>query len=384
MRLVAICIVLAACAPKPPPLLFEVASSERAELTAQRAARASINLEAIDKASFRIELGGRTITPNITSIKVAQGTLLHGTFGKTGSLAIARIGNSVAGVVRDGGVGFEIVPFKGGHRIVPQSWKPPVRPRHDPDAPPDPPPTPSPPSPPPTPTPDGAVTEISVFFAYTAATQKELGEEGIWALAYVSLLTLDVACALDQIRVHFVIAGLHETKDSEYKPNDSDERLAAHPLYLHLVNKTRFSDAHDARKKERADILVLIADIDPEAGMGHGAKVAKFHNAVAVVDYKKALWNLTIPHEVGHVIGARHEVDDVEPYTFGHAYSGSNGRTIVSNVCAHPEDCPLYPVWSSPKKKPLIDQVFGDEGELNNAQVIRVRAPEVSTFGEQL
>jgi hypothetical protein len=370
MRAAVVCALLCACNGTPrPPLLFESSPADA------RAAgpRFDINIAAIDAGSFRFELEGRTITPTLARpIRVPKGTLVHGTFGKKGSLVVARIGNAVAGVVRDGGIGFEIVPFKGGHRVVRRSWKPPLRPRHDAEDGNQP-----PPSPPPPPSPiSNKPATIEVLFAYTKAAEEDLSVEGVAAIAHVSTLALNLACIIDGSNVWFAVDDIVPTPDDEDGKTTGD-------LYNDLDDGKRFEEAYTVREESKADILVVIADIERPEGevpaLGRGKQLAEAKNAYAVVDHNDALWNLTIPHEVGHIMGSRHEQDDREPYEFGHAYSGSNGRTIVSDdYCANPEKCPLYPIWSSPNE--VFGETFGDDKYFHDAQVIRIRAHEVSKF----
>src|SRR4029450_2788673 len=113
----------------------------------------------------------------------------------------------------------------------------------------------------------------------------------------------------------------------------------------HFDHVWRFADKadgfmdeiHDLRDKYRADVAVLIVD-DPK-GCGLATRVgADADEAFAVVHHACASASNTVAHEVGHLIGARHELSFV---------NGTKWRDIMvyKDSCG---GCPRMPVWSSP------------------------------------
>ena len=127
----------------------------------------------------------------------------------------------------------------------------------------------------------------------------------------------------------------------------------------HVNHLWRFADKgdgymeeiHALRDKYGADVAMLIVD-DP-IGCGLATRVfADAGEAFAVVHHECAAMTYSIAHEIGHIIGARHEpsIDKtMVPFPYGHGFvNGTKWRDIMSykESCG---GCPRLPVWSSPK-----------------------------------
>jgi hypothetical protein len=156
----------------------------------------------------------------------------------------------------------------------------------------------------------------------------------------------------------------------------------------HFDHVWRFADAgdgymeeiHGLRDKYRADVGVLIVD-DPK-GCGLATRVyAEANEAFAVVHHDCAVLTYTVAHEIGHLIGARHELamDKImSPFPYGHGYvNGTKWRDIMSyrESC---DGCPRVPVWSSPKV--LIRGEPAGTPQQDNARVIAEQAARVAAF----
>jgi hypothetical protein len=126
-------------------------------------------------------------------------------------------------------------------------------------------------------------------------------------------------------------------------------------------------EIHDLREAHRADVGILIVD-DPKT-CGLATQVgASADEAFAVVHHECAAANYTVAHEIGHLIGARHEFSYV---------NGTKWRDIMSSKdsCG---GCPRLPVWSSPTV--FVDGEAAGTEELNNARVIAEQAWRVAAF----
>jgi hypothetical protein len=156
----------------------------------------------------------------------------------------------------------------------------------------------------------------------------------------------------------------------------------------HFDHVWRFADRgdgymdeiHGLRNKYRGDVAILIVD-DPQ-GCGLATRVhADAEEAFAVVHHECAATTYTVAHEIGHLIGARHElaIDKVmTPFPYGHGYvNGTKWRDIMSykDSCG---GCPRLPVWSSPKV--MIQGEPAGTPELDNARVILEQAARVAAF----
>jgi len=143
----------------------------------------------------------------------------------------------------------------------------------------------------------------------------------------------------------------------------------------HFDHLWRFADkgdgymdeVHNLRDKYRADVAILVVD-DPK-GCGLATRVrADADEAFAVVHHTCAAANYTLAHEIGHLIGATHELSYV---------NGSKWRDIMGSKesCG---GCPRVAVWSSPTV--LIKGEAAGTAELNNARVIAEQAARVAAF----
>ena len=157
---------------------------------------------------------------------------------------------------------------------------------------------------------------------------------------------------------------------------------------VHFDHVWRFADKgdgymdeiHALRDKYKADVAVLIVD-DPQ-GCGLATRVfADADEAFAVVHHDCAALTYSVAHEIGHLIGARHEpaIDKMTtPFPYGHGFvNGTKWRDIMSyrESCG---GCPRLPVWSSPVLK-VRGETAGTP-EQDNARVISEQAARVAAF----
>jgi peptidyl-Asp metalloendopeptidase len=156
----------------------------------------------------------------------------------------------------------------------------------------------------------------------------------------------------------------------------------------HFAHLWRFADkgdgymdeVHTLRDKYRADVGILI--VDDASGCGLATRVyADADDAFAVVHHECAANSYSVAHEIGHLIGARHDTaldSNAVPFPYGHGYvNGTKWRDIMSYK-ASCGGCPRLPVWSSPKV--LIKGEPAGTPDLDNARVISEQAARVAAF----
>ena len=151
-------------------------------------------------------------------------------------------------------------------------------------------------------------------------------------------------------------------------------------LYKMVDGVDGFKDVKKLRNEKRADIVGLI--IDNPSGCGLSTRVgAGSEEAFFVVHHSCAAITNSIAHEVGHLIGARHDRAfdaNNSPFAYAHGYvNGTKWRDMMSykEGC---NDCPRIPYWSNPR----IMYKGEPTGTLanDNARVILEQAERVSKF----
>jgi hypothetical protein len=155
-------------------------------------------------------------------------------------------------------------------------------------------------------------------------------------------------------------------------------------LYRMVDGEGSFKDVKRLRNEYHADIVGLIVD-DP-TGCGLSTRVgADAQEAYFVVHHACAAITYSIAHEVGHILGARHDraVDANNiPFPYAHGYvNGAKWRDMMSyqQGCG---GCPRIPYWSNPRIN-YNGEPTGTAAN-DNARLILERAESVSRFRYQL
>jgi hypothetical protein len=163
---------------------------------------------------------------------------------------------------------------------------------------------------------------------------------------------------------------------------DYDESGGEHfnHLYRMVDGEGPFKAIHKLRNEKRADIVGMV--IDDPSGCGLSTRVgADAEEAFFVVHHSCAAITISIAHEIGHILGTRHDrhVDANErPFPYGHGYvNGKKWRDIMSyqQSC---EGCVRIPFWSNPRVK-YQGEATGTVAN-DNARVILEQAERVSKF----
>ena len=217
-------------------------------------------------------------------------------------------------------------------------------------------------------------TTIDVMVLYTKKA----------AANYVDIETDLIAHAIEEANASFRNSGignialnLAHTQAVDYTETERDH---FNHLYRMVDAVGPFEKVHALRNEKRADVVILI--VDDASGCGLATRVgADAEEAFAVVHHTCAALMYSIPHEIGHIIGARHDAAvDQTPSTsaYGHGYvNGTKWRDIMS-YGAGCNGCPRLPVWSNPTIK-----VKGEPaGTLlaDNARLLLEQAERVASF----
>ena len=217
-------------------------------------------------------------------------------------------------------------------------------------------------------------TTIDVMVLYTKKA----------AANYLDIETDLIAHAIEEANASFRNSGignialnLAHTQAVDYTETERDH---FNHLYRMVDGVGPFEKVHALRNEKRADVVILI--VDDASGCGLATRVgADAEEAFAVVHHTCAALMYSIPHEIGHIIGARHDaaVDQTPSASaYGHGYvNGTKWRDIMS-YGAGCNGCPRLPVWSNPTIK-----VKGEPaGTLlaDNARLLLEQADRVASF----
>lgn len=217
-------------------------------------------------------------------------------------------------------------------------------------------------------------TEITLMVAYTKAAAVRYSdiEKDLISLAVADTNQSFRASGIGNVKIKLV----HAYQTDYVEKGGHFEHVYA------MVRKDDgvLDEVHALREKYKADVSVLIVH-DP-VGCGLAARVsAEADRAFAVVHQECAATSYSLSHEIGHLIGARHDLaldDSMDPFPHGHGFvNGTKWRTMMSykDSCG---GCPRLPVWSNPDIK--IGGVTAGDAKADNARVLRDRASVVSTF----
>lgn len=149
-------------------------------------------------------------------------------------------------------------------------------------------------------------------------------------------------------------------------------------------------EIHTLRNDYYADVCVLVTSSTDLCGKAAAIKADESSAFVAISANISCMWDHTLDHEIGHLIGCRHDryVDWLNvPYQYGHGYVLLNGnnswRTIMAydDACLDNFDtyCHSIDNWSNPEvthqSVPTGDVVY-----CNNARVWNNRRLTVANF----
>jgi hypothetical protein len=193
------------------------------------------------------------------------------------------------------------------------------------------------------------------------------------------LLTMAVEQANDAFRnsgLGNISLRLVHTEAIDYDESDGDH---FEHLYRMVDGVGPFQRVRKLRDEKKADIVGLIVD-DP-SGCGLSTRVAAdSEDAYFVVHHSCAAITISIAHEVGHILGARHDraIDGNDsPFAYGHGHVNGKWRDIMSyrQSC---DGCLRIPFWSNPRVM-YNGEPTGTDNE-DNARVILEQAERVSKF----
>ncbi len=216
---------------------------------------------------------------------------------------------------------------------------------------------------------------IDVLVAYTASAKSKAGN--IDAL---------IRLAIDETNLSFQRSGV-ETRvrlAHAYQTNYASSGSAAtDTARLQHKSDNYMDEVHKRRNQHRGDVVILLTG---SGGCGYASVIrAQASTAFASVRHDCSSGNYAFGHEIGHLMGARHnpEADPTNtPFAYGHGYynRSADWRTMMSYPCSNGKNnCPPMLFWSTPSRV-YAGQRMGTGSRHNNARVLDLTAYAVSRF----
>lgn len=213
-------------------------------------------------------------------------------------------------------------------------------------------------------------TQIDVLVAYTPGA--EAGVIDMGATIALAVAEANQSYLNSGIAIHL---NLVDSFGVDYKEDGkSFESILADFEHMSVVNQRR--------DKSGADLATLIINKSDYCGLAHQI-MADASTAFSIVYYDCATGYYSFAHELGHLMGARHNehIDPNAPFTYGHGYC-HNGplpawRTIMSYNC--PVEGVRIQYWSNPRLV-YAGVPLGTIATNDNARVLNETAATVAAF----
>lgn len=212
--------------------------------------------------------------------------------------------------------------------------------------------------------------KLRVLVLYTTASKNAHGS-----------IENHIRLAIDEMNQSFINSGVNYQaelvymEETSYTESNNDEL----DLQRFTLIDGFMDNIHNLKEAYSADVCVLIAELTDYCGIAAAIKSCS-DRSFCIVHSSCATGNFTFAHEIGHLIGARHDPSadpSNTPYAFGHGFIGPSNsyRTImgVANSCGN---CTRIQWWSNPNQI-RNGQPMGTQASHDNARLLNEYIPNV-------
>jgi hypothetical protein len=215
---------------------------------------------------------------------------------------------------------------------------------------------------------DDSVAKIDVLVLFTPDAARLVSDPVLAATSVVEEASKSLSGSGIRADLHLASTNVVQYQESGSQDTDLDRLVAPDDGYL--------DEAQALRDQFSADLVVLLSNDSQYCGLAKEI-FASPQNAFATVYWVCAMTNLSLAHEIGHLLGACHNPEvnaDCAPFAYGHGYTiPSEGvRTIMAYQCPQ-GNCTRVPQWSRPP-------AWGTAATNNDARVLDQTSLRASHF----
>jgi hypothetical protein len=221
-----------------------------------------------------------------------------------------------------------------------------------------------------------ALVGIDVLVAYTTASKNAVAD----IVATIQLAVAEANQSYGNSGIHIQLKLVDNFEVSYSENGKTFDAILADFVANPTVQSRRTSSG--------ADLSAMIIDQSDFCGLAD-AIMATPATAFVVVYYDCATGYYSFAHELGHLMGARHDEkhdSSTTPFSYGHGYEHPSSdpsqtfRTIMAYACDAPSTCdPRIQYWSSPNVK-YNNIATGTAATNDNVRVLNGTAATVAAF----
>jgi peptidyl-Asp metalloendopeptidase len=221
-------------------------------------------------------------------------------------------------------------------------------------------------------TPNAAAADMKVLVAYTSSAKNATSD--INGLIQLAVAETNTGYSNSGINATMSLVHSYQVNYTEVGHQTDRDRFKG-------TNDGYMDEVHGKRDQYGADIAVIVLNRSEYCGIA-AAIGATSSTAFATVHHSCATGYYSFGHEVGHLLGARHDPGNdptTTPYAFGHGYQYAAGgwRTVMAYNCSG--GCTRINWWSNPNNT-RSGVAMGTSSQSDNARVLNITTPTAAGF----